>query len=68
MEYCRCGSLDCYELKNVFSEDELKDITACCLMGFMSIRGQKIVHGVIAFVVSFLRISNQLIFSFQKSG
>lgn len=50
MEYCSCGSLsDFIEKKKAFSEDELRDITACCLLGFKSIRTHHIVHGVLPF-------------------
>ncbi len=50
MEYCSCGSLsDFIKKNNGLSEEELRDIAACCLLGLKSIRAHHIVHGVLQF-------------------
>ena len=48
MEYCHCGSLASYMRNaNRLNEDELREITSCCLLGLNYLHNtKKIVHRV----------------------
>ncbi len=48
MEYCHCGSLASYIRNgNRLNEDELREITSCCLLGLNYLHNTKrIVHRV----------------------
>ena len=47
MEYCRCGSLESYLVSgNAFSEDELREIASCCLIGLHYLHCCNVIHRV----------------------
>ena len=48
MEYCRCGSVGNYIKSGVpFTEEELKEIVSCCLLGLHNLQSKNIIHPVI---------------------
>lgn len=48
MEYCRCGSVGNYIKSGVpLTEEELKEIVSCCLLGLHHLHSKKIIHRVI---------------------
>ena len=47
MEYCRCGSLGSFlEHGNRLSEDELREIASCCLLGLYYLHNCNVMHRV----------------------
>lgn len=54
MEYCRFDTVASF-LKNVrrFTEDEIKDIMACCVLGLMCVHSKGIIHRVLCCNYSF---------------
>ena len=47
MELCRCGSLDAFIRNgNHLSEDELREIASCSLLGLHYLHSHRIIHGV----------------------
>ncbi|KAK8830358.1 hypothetical protein WA577_006044 [Blastocystis sp. JDR] len=45
MEYCHCGSIGSYLRNgNQFTEDELREIASCCLLGMDYLHRRKIIH------------------------
>ena len=48
MEYSVCGSIDAYLMDgNRFTEDEIREIACCCLLGLEHLHNHDITHGVI---------------------
>lgn len=47
MEYCHCGSVAKFLKKgNRFTEDELRDIVSCALLGLKYLHNNSILHRV----------------------
>ena len=48
MEKCELGSLMKYmDKRERLNEDELRDITSCCLLGLDFLHSRHIIHGVV---------------------
>ena len=51
MKNCEVGSLARYMDKRVrLNEDELREITSCCLLGLDFLHSRHIIHGVVDFL------------------
>ena len=47
MENCDLGSVEkCMYMKNRMKEDDIREITSCCLLGLDYLHSHKIIHGV----------------------
>ena len=47
MEFCHCGSLGAFiRSRNRLTEEELREIASCCLLGLESLHAKSIIHGV----------------------
>ena len=47
MEYCHCGSLGSYIRNgNRLTEEEIREIMACCLYGLVYLHSKNIIHRV----------------------
>ena len=47
MEYYPCYSFDkCLPHGNHLTEDEIREITSCCLLGLNDIHSRNLIHGV----------------------
>ena len=47
MEFCHCGSLSAFKKGgNQLNENELREITSCCLFGLNYLHNNKIIHRV----------------------
>ena len=68
MEYCKYGSIQDYLTNgNHLIEQELRDVTSCCLLGLDYLHNENIIHSVFYFSNSFTnRISSQRICSFPS--
>ena len=68
MEYCHCGSIAAYLRKgNRLSEEELREVVSCCLLGLSYLHAKKIIHRVWARdVVLTCRTSNRITCSYQR--
>ena len=52
MEYFPCYSFDeCLPHGNHLTEDEIREITSCCLLGLNDIHSRNLIHGVDSGVV-----------------
>ena len=48
MEYSVCGSVDSHLLNgNCFTEDEIREIACCCLLGLEHLHNHDVTNGVI---------------------
>lgn len=48
MEYCHCGSIAAfYRNGNRLSEEELREVVSCCLLGLCYLHARNIVHRVV---------------------
>ena len=48
MEYCHCGSVGAYLKRgNRLTEEELREIVSCCLLGLSYLHSRNIIHRVI---------------------
>lgn len=48
MEYCEYGSLgEILKRHSKLSEEEIREITSCCVLGLNEIHGNKIIHSVV---------------------
>ena len=47
MEYCHCGSVGAYlRSGNRLSEDELREVVSCCLLGLGYLHNRNVIHRV----------------------
>ena len=47
MEYCHCGSIASYlKSGNHLSENELREVVACCLLGLNYLHKKNVMHRV----------------------
>ena len=47
MEYCHCGSVGAYLKRgNRLTEEELREIVSCCLLGLSYLHSRNIMHRV----------------------
>lgn len=52
MEYCRCGSVANYMRRgNRLTEEQIREIASCCVLGLSYLHNMRIVHRVIAWML-----------------